>query len=79
MELRQAIEAMALEYPRYGYRRVTAELARGGWHVTHKRVLRLMREGCLLVEVRRYCRNTTHSHHGYGRYRHLIKTLEIVL
>jgi len=30
------------------------------------------------VEVRRYCRNTTNSHHGYGRYRNLIKTLEIV-
>jgi putative transposase len=30
LELRNAIEEIALEYPRYGYRRITAELKRRG-------------------------------------------------
>lgn len=37
-----------------------------------------MREGSLVVDVRRYCRNTTNSRRGYGRYPNLIKQLEIV-
>jgi putative transposase len=44
VELRAAIERLALEFPRYGYRRVTAALRRAGWAVNHKRVLRVMRE-----------------------------------
>ncbi len=78
LELRNAIEEIALEYPRYGYRRITAELKRRGWQVNHKHVLKLMRAGSLLVAVRRYCRSTTNSRHGYGRYPNLIQQLEIV-
>lgn len=61
LDLREAIEAVALEYPRYGYRRVHAELVRRGWHVNHKRVQRLMQAANLLVEVRRYCQTKTAS------------------
>src|SRR5260370_25689290 len=78
LELRQAIEAIAVEFPRYGYRPIMADLERRSWQVDHKRVLRLMREGSLLVKVRRYCRTTTNSRHAYGRYPNLLKTLEIV-
>ena len=53
LELRNAIEEIALEYPRYGYRRITAELKRRGWQVNHKPVLNVMREGSLVVDVRR--------------------------
>lgn len=77
LDLRSAIERIALEYPRYGYRRMTAELERRQMAVNHKRVLRLMRQGNLLVEVKRYCR-TTFSQHPYGRYPNLVKGLEIV-
>jgi putative transposase len=77
LALREALERVALEFPRYGYRRMTAELRRRQWHVNHKRVLRVMRENHLLVEVKRYCR-TTFSHHAYGRYPNLVKHLEIV-
>lgn len=77
LELRGALESIALEYPRYGYRRMTVELGRRGWEVNHKRVLRLMREDNLLVEVKRYCR-TTCSQHPYGRFPNLVKGLEIV-
>lgn len=76
LDLRSALEQVALEFPRYGYRRMTAELQRRGWAVNHKRVLRLMREEHLLVQVRRFCR-TTFSQHPYGRYPNLIKHLVI--
>jgi putative transposase len=76
LDLRSALEEVALAFPRYGYRRMTAELQRRGWAVNHKRVLRLMREEHLLVQVRRFCR-TTFSQHPYGRYPNLIKHLVI--
>jgi putative transposase len=76
LDLRSALEQVALEFPRYGYRRMTAELQRRGWAVNHKRVLRLMHEEHLLVQVRRFCR-TTLSQHPYGRYPNLIKHLVI--
>lgn len=41
--LRDQIEDMILEFPGYGYRRVTHALARQGCIVNHKRVLRIMR------------------------------------
>lgn len=78
LDLRAQIEEIALEFPRYGYRRMTAELKRRQVPVNHKRVLRLMREGCVLVPIRQYCRSTTNSRQGYGRYPNLIKTLEMV-
>lgn len=73
--LRDLIEQIALEFPRYGYRRMTAELRRRGHIANHKRVLRIMREETLLVQVKRYVR-TTFSRHGLGRYPNLIKDLE---
>jgi len=77
LDLRSAIEAIALEYPRYGYRRMTAELGRRGWLVNQKRVLRLMRAENLLAAVKRYCK-TTDSSHSYGRYPNLLRDVEIV-
>src|SRR5512139_993884 len=52
-ELRDAIQKVALEWPAYGRRRVTAELKRRGWQVNHKRVHRMMREDNLLCLRRR--------------------------
>ena len=77
VELRADIEHMALQFPRYGYRRMTAALQRRGWSVNHKHVLRIMREESLLVQVRRYCQ-TSNSRHNYGVYPNLLKGLEIV-
>lgn len=75
-DVRDLIERIALEFPRYGYRRMTAELRRRGQPVNHKRVLRLMREDNLLVQVRRFCR-TTNSTHEYGRFPNLVRGLAI--
>ncbi len=41
--LRQRIQALAVKYPRYGYRRVHVMLIRDGYQVNRKRVQRLWR------------------------------------
>lgn len=57
--LRDAIEALLLEFPGYGYRRVTHALPRAGWTVTQKRVPRVprvprvRREESLLCQLKR--------------------------
>lgn len=63
-ELRDAIQKVALEWPAYGRRRVTAELKRRGWQVNHKRVHRMMREDNLLCLRRRRFLATTDSNHN---------------
>src|SRR4051794_326108 len=64
MELRDAIQRIALEWPSYGRPRITAELRRQGWRVNPKRVYRLMREDNLLCVCRRKLVVTTDSGHG---------------
>jgi putative transposase len=76
-DLRDRIEAICLEFPRYGYRRVTRQLKREGWLVNHKRVLRLMRESDLLCRVKRRWVRTTDSKHHFPRYPNLIKGMVI--
>ena len=49
VELRDAIEQLSLEFPGYGYRRVTHALAREGMAVNHKRVLRQTARGVAVV------------------------------
>jgi putative transposase len=59
LSLRDAIEHIVLEFPGYGYRRVTQALRREGWPINHKRVLRIMREESLLCQIkRRFVPNT---------------------
>jgi transposase InsO family protein len=76
-DLRDRIEAICLEFPRYGYRRVTEQLKREHWLVNHKKVLRLMRENDLLCQVKRKWVNTTDSNHSFHRYPNLIKGMVI--
>src|SRR5208282_6502906 len=64
MDLRDEIQRIALEWPCYGWRRVTAELRRRGWTVNHKRVRRIMREDNLLcLRRRKFVVATTDSNH----------------
>ena len=76
VELRNAIERIVLEFPGYGYRRVTKELQRRGWTVNHKRVLRIMREESLLCQLKRRFKATTDSAHSFRSYPNLIKDVE---
>jgi len=73
MELRDAIQRIALEKPTYGYRRITAQLRRAGRVVNSKRVLRMMREDNLLCLRRRSFVRTTDSDHGLPVYPNLAK------
>jgi putative transposase len=50
--LRHQIIALACDYGRYGYRRITALLRNDGWRVNHKRVARIWRQEGLKVPQR---------------------------
>jgi putative transposase len=76
-DLRGKIEAICLEFPRYGYRRVTEQLKREGLRVNHKKVLKLMKESDLLCRVKRRWVKTTDSKHRFPRYPNLIKGIII--
>ena len=71
MNLRDAIQRVALEWPSYGRPRITAELRRRGWEVNPKRVYRLMREDNLLCVRKRKFVVTTDSNHGRRVYPNL--------
>ena len=76
-DLLDRIEAICLEFPRYGYRRVTHQLKREGWRINHKRVLCLMRGGDLLCQLKRKWVRTTNSKHRFTRYPNIIKGKDI--
>ena len=63
MDLRDAIQRIALEWPSYGRPRITAELRRQDWTVNPKLVYRLMREDNLLCVRKRKFVVTTDSNH----------------
>jgi putative transposase len=75
--LRDAIERIVLEFPGYGYRRVTAELQREHWTVNHKRVLRIMHQEALLCQLKRSWIATTDSRHGLQTYPNLLAGLAV--
>ena len=77
VELRDTMERIVLEFPGYGYRRVTAELHRRGWVVNHKRVLRIMREESLLCQLRCRFKVTTNSAHSFRSHPNLLKDVEL--
>ena len=71
VELRDAMQRIALEFPSYGWPRMTEELKRRGWAVNHKRVYRVMREDNLLCLRRRKFVITTDSAHHLPVYPNL--------
>lgn len=71
--LRDAIEGIVLEFPGYGYRRVTHALRRAGWTINAKRVLRVMRDESLLCQLKRRFAVTTDSRHRFGSYPNLLR------
>ena len=71
MDLRDAIQRIALEWPSYGRPRITRELRRRGWRVNAKKVYRLLREDNLLCVRKRKFVITTNSNHGLHVYPNL--------
>jgi len=76
-DLRGRIEAICLEFLRYGYRRVTEALKRENLRVNHKKVLKIMKESDLLCRIKRKWVKTTDSRHRFPRYPNLIKEIFI--
>jgi putative transposase len=76
-ELRAAVEAVALQWPTYGSRRIAAELRRQGRCINRKQVCRLMSDMGLQVKVKRRRKHTTDSGHTFPRYPNLVQGLEI--
>lgn len=77
VELRDALQRIALEFPSYGWPRMTEELKRRGWAVNHKRVYRLMREDNLLCLRRRKFVVTTDSAHALPVYPNLARGMTL--
>ena len=77
MALRDALQRIALQFPSYGWPRMTAELKRRGWAVNHKRVYRLMREDNLLCLRKRKFVVTTDSDHGLPVYPNLARQMTL--
>jgi putative transposase len=75
MDLRDAIQRIALECPSYGRPRITKELRRRGWKVNPKRVYRIMREDNLLCVRKRKFVATTDSNHGWRVYPNVARTM----
>lgn len=75
VDLRDAVQRVALKFPAYGRPRITAELRRRGWQVNHKRVGRILREDNLLCIRKRKFTVTTDSRHGLRVYPNLTRKL----
>lgn len=79
-KLRLTMHDIALEFPKYGYRRMTHELRRKSICVNHKKVLRVMREEKITCKKKRvYTPITTQSDHGLKVYPNLIKDLAVIM
>ena len=77
MDLRDAIQKIALEWPCYGRPRITKELRERGWKVNPKRVYRLMREDNLLCVRKRKFVVTTDSNHTRKVYPNLAREMAL--
>ena len=75
MDLRDAIQRIALQWPSYGRPRITAELRRRGWTVNPKRVYRILREDNLLCVRKRKFVVTTDSNHDRKIYPNLAREM----
>jgi transposase InsO family protein len=73
----EALSQVCERFPRYGYRRVTAELWRRGWLVNRKRVARLMKSMGLQAKKVVRKRRTTNSSHSFPRYSNLVEYLVV--
>jgi len=76
--LRKEIQGIVLEFPFYGYRRITYELKRRKIIVNSKKVRRIMKEDNLICRKKKAFRPvTTQSDHDYNIYPNLVKDIEV--
>jgi putative transposase len=77
MDLRDAIQRIALKWPSYGRPRITAELKPQGWKAGPNRVRRIMREDNLLCVRKRKFLVATDSNHDRQVYPNLKSEMEL--
>ena len=78
LDLHDEIQRIALEFPYYGWPRITAELGKRGWEANHKRVYRIMREDNLLcLRKRKFVVATTNSNHSRPVYPNLAREMTL--
>lgn len=77
MKLKNEIHAIAIDFPRYGYRRITIELHRRGFEANHKVVHKQMKIDNLLCIKKQFVPRTTDSEHNLPVYPNLIKGLVV--
>ena len=76
LETTRMIHEIAADFPRYGYRRITAELHRRNLIVNNKKVLGIMRQENLLCRVKKGVPTTTNSAHSYPLYPNLVRNIQ---
>jgi putative transposase len=74
-ELRMVMHQITIEFPYYGYPRMTKTLQRMGYRVNHKRIYRLMTEENLLCKRKKFKPITTQSNHAFKKYENLAKDI----
>jgi putative transposase len=77
IRIREEIQNIVIEFPGYGYRRVTIELQNRGYSVNEKIVRKFMKEHNLLCVKKRFKLQTTDSNHGEKIYPNLARYLKI--
>ena len=76
--LRKEIQGIALEFPFYGYRRISKELRRRELMVNHKKVFRIMKEDNLTCRRKKAFKPvTTQSNHNCKIYSNLIEDIKV--
>lgn len=77
MQLKDEIHQIAIEFPKYGYRRITKELHRRGFQANSKRILELMRVDNLLCIKKTFVPVTTNSNHNHRVYPNMARDMEV--
>lgn len=77
IRIREEIQNIVIEFPGYGYRRVTIEMQNRGHSVKEKIVRKFMKEDNLLCVKKRFRLRTTDSNHGEKIYPNLARDLNI--
>ena len=76
-DIADVIEAIAYQYPCYGYRRITAALKRKKMAVNHKKVLKMMKKMNIQCRKAKRFVSTTNSNHRLRTYPNLAKGLVV--
>jgi transposase InsO family protein len=77
IRIREEIQNIVIEFPGYGYRRVTIELQNRGHSVKEKLVRKFMKEDNLLCVKKKFRLRTTDSNHGERIYPNLVRDLNV--